>query len=92
MAIGLRAVPIIARGHRNQRKAFGSRPASIQLIELLLAYERLSDEIIDLWLPYAENPDESWKTHQDINEVMLATAIAPSTFLSVGERIPMQVS
>jgi hypothetical protein len=31
-------------------------------------------------------PDESWKVHQDINDVMLAAAIIPDTFLSVGER------
>ena len=90
LAIGLRAVPIIA--NENERNAFGNRPSAVQLIDLLLPYEGLSDEIIDFWLPYAEDPDESWKAHQDINEVMLATAIAPSTFLSVGERIPMQVS
>jgi hypothetical protein len=70
---------------------FGSRPSLLRLIDLL-PYEGLSDEIIDLWLPYAEEPDESWRAHQDINEVMLATALAPSTFLSVGERISIQVS
>ena len=37
-------------------------------------------------MPRAEHPDESWKAHQDINDVMLATAIIPDTFLSVGER------
>jgi hypothetical protein len=87
LAIGLRAVSIIARAFQNERKDSLSR-----LIDLLLSYERLSDEIIDLWLPHAEDPDEGWRAHQDINEVMLATAIAPSTFLSVGERISMQVS
>jgi len=92
LAIGLRAVPIIANEFQNKRNAFGSRASVLRSIDLLLPYERLSDEIIDFWLPFAENPDESWKTHQDINEVMLATAIAPSTFLSVGERIPVQVS
>ena len=92
LAIGLRGVPIIANEFQNERNAFGSRPSALRLIDLLLPYERLSDEIIDFWLPYAEDRDESWKAHQDINEVMLATAIAPSTFLSVGERIPMQVS
>ena len=92
LATGLRAVPIIANEFQNERNPFGSRPSALRLIDLLLPYERLSDEIIDFWLPYAENPDESWKAHQDINEVMLATAIAPSTFLSVGERIPLQVS
>jgi hypothetical protein len=87
LAIGLRAVPIIARASQDESKAFGSRPALLRLIELLLAYERLSDEIIDLWLPYAEHPDKSWRAHQDINEVMLATAISPSTFLSIHEGI-----
>jgi hypothetical protein len=80
LAIGLKAVPIIARTFQNERTAFGSRPSLPRSIDLLLPYERLSDEIIDFWLPYAEDPDESWRAHQDINEIMLATAIAPSTF------------
>jgi hypothetical protein len=88
LAIGLRAVPAF----QNERKAFGSRPSLLRLIDLFPPYARLSDEIIDLWLPYAEDPDERWRAHQDINEVMLATAIAPSTFLSVDERISIQVS
>jgi hypothetical protein len=87
LAIGLKAVPIMARASQKERKAFRSRPVLLRLIELLLAYERLSDEIIDFWLPYAEDPDKSWRAHQDINEVMLATAIAPSTFLAIHERI-----
>jgi hypothetical protein len=85
LAIGLRAVPIITRAFQNERKALGSRPSLLRLIEILLPYERLSDDIIGFWLPYAEDPDESWRAHQDINEVMLATAIGPSTFLSVGK-------
>jgi len=87
LATGLRAVPLIVTKFQNENKAFG-RPALLRLIDLLLHYERLSDEIIDLWLPYAEDPDESWKAHQDIDDVMLATAIAPSTFLSVGNPCP----
>jgi hypothetical protein len=85
LAIGLRTVPIIARAFQNERTAFGNRPSLFLLIDPILSYERLSDDIIGLWLPYAENPNESWRAHQDINEVMLATAIAPSTFLSVGK-------
>jgi len=86
LAIGLRAVPIVARAFQ-ESEALESRPSLLRLIDLFLPYERLSDEIIGLWLRYAEDPDEGWRAHQDINEVMLATAIAPSTFLSVGERI-----
>ena len=68
LAIGLRAVPTIARAFQ-ESEAFESRPSLLHLIDLFLPYERLSDEIIDLWLPYAEDPDESWRAHQDINEV-----------------------
>jgi hypothetical protein len=93
LAIGLRGPQIICEAFQNERSAFESRSSLLRLIDMLLPYERLSDEIIDFWLPYEEeDPDESWRAHQDINEVMLATAIAPSTFLSVGERVPMQMS
>jgi hypothetical protein len=85
LAIGLRAVPIIAKAGKKEGKVFGSRPCLLHLIDLLLPYQRLTDDIIGLWLPYAEDPDASWTAHQDINEVMLAAAIAPRMFLSVGK-------
>ena len=86
LAIGLRALPIIADAVDKNRSTFKSRPALHQCIDMLLSYETLSDEIVGLWLRHAEHQPESWKAHQDINEVMLATAIIPDTFLSVGER------
>ena len=85
MAIGLRALPVIADAVEKNSKT--SRSALPQTIDLLLPYESLSDQIVGLWLPHAEHQDESWKAHQDINDVMLATAIIPNTFLSVGERL-----
>jgi hypothetical protein len=90
LAVGLRALPMIAT--LVHTGTLGDGRPSLRAIDLLLPYEGLSDEIIGFWLPYAESPDENWIAHQDINEVMLATAIAPSTFLSVGERLPMYVS
>jgi hypothetical protein len=86
LAIGLRALPIMADAMDKNRKMFESGLALRQTIDLLFSYEPLSDEIIGLWLPYTESRPESWRGHQDINEVMLATAIIPDTFLSVGER------
>jgi hypothetical protein len=86
LAIGLRALPIIADAVDKNRSTFKSRPALHQCIDMLLSYETLGDEIVGLWLRHAEHQPESWKAHQDINEVMLATAIIPDTFLSVGER------
>jgi hypothetical protein len=51
-------------------------------------YRSLADQIVNAWLPLAHSPDELWQAHRDINDVMLATALAPKTFLSVDERVP----
>lgn len=87
LAIGLRALPFIAQTAEKHKDTFGCNPPLLRIIDLLLPYQSLSDEILRLWLPHAEHPDASWKAHQDINEVMLATAMVPQTFLSVGERL-----
>ena len=54
---------------------------------LLSPYKSLSADIIRVWLPHAQNQDQIWQTHRDINDVMLATALIPEMFLSVGQRI-----
>jgi hypothetical protein len=87
LAIGLKALPIVAQAVGTNKSTFGCRPSLLRTIDLLLPYRSLSDELAKLWLPYAEHPDDNWKAHRDINEVMLATAMIPETFLSVGERI-----
>jgi hypothetical protein len=85
LAIGLRGLPIIREALQNERSVLSNKPSLVRIIGTLLRYETLSDEIVDLWLPYAEGPDDSWKAHRDINEMMLATALAPISFLSIGE-------
>jgi hypothetical protein len=92
LAIGLKALPVIADAVEKNRSTFESRPVLPRTIDLLLPYESLSDEIVGLWLPHAQHQYESWKAHQDINDVMLATAIIPNTFLSVGERLQIRRS
>jgi len=72
LAIGLKAVPVMI-----DRTHGTSNP-----------YQSLADEIVNAWLPLARTPDELWHTHRDINDVMLATALIPETFLSIDERIP----
>ena len=67
---------MIAEAVEKDRSTFGSRSALPRTIDLLLPYGLpLSDEIVWLWLRHAEYQGESWKAHQDINDVMLATAI-----------------
>jgi hypothetical protein len=46
-------------------------------------YRSLAERIVNDWLPLAHSPDELWQAHQDINDVMLATALTPRTFISI---------
>jgi hypothetical protein len=85
LAIGLRALPIIADAVTDHRSRFAGRAALEPTLDLLLPYESLGEKIVNFWMPHARHRDPSWLAHQDINEVMLATALIPDTFLSIGE-------
>jgi len=82
LAIGLRALPIIAEF---VAKDSGVPPALASSLQLLLRHERLHDEIVTFWLPHVQHPDGQWQEHRNINEVMLATALIPDRFLSVAD-------
>ena len=84
LAIGLKALPLIADAIEKGRVPLRDRNA---LVDRLLPYESLSEDIISVWLPHAQSPDETWQAHQDINDVMVATALVPDMFLSVGQRV-----
>src|SRR5262249_39812846 len=77
LAIGLRALPIIADAITKDRSGFGIRPALRRIVDLLLPYESFSEKIVGFWMPHAQHHDASWQAHQDINDVMLATALIP---------------
>ena len=87
LATGLKALPIIADAIKKERGLFGNRTAVRRTVDLLLPYESLSEDIVRAWLPHAQPQDEIWQAHQDINDVMLATALIPGMFLSVGQRM-----
>lgn len=75
LAIGLAAVPRLRR-------------ASPPLVEQLAELAPLARAIEDFWLRPEHRAGESWSEHADINEVMLATCLAPDGFLELpmGER------
>jgi hypothetical protein len=87
LAIGLIAVPIILERSKHTMKIGAPLPKGWHL-----QYQSLAEKIISAWLPCAQAPDELWHAHQDINGVMLATALIPNTFLSVDERILLNTS
>jgi hypothetical protein len=41
----------------------------------------LGEEIVSYWRAPAHRRARSWSGHRDINEVMLATSLAPAGFL-----------
>jgi hypothetical protein len=84
LAIGLKAIPIILDPTKHAMTSDRGFPQSSHL--------SLADEIIKTWLPCAQSPDGLWQAHEDINDVMLATALIPNTFLSVNERTPLHGS
>jgi hypothetical protein len=85
LAIGLKAVAAIA--YEIKQRSFDNRGALRRATDWLLRHESLAAEIIDDWLSPARQQDESWRAHQDINDVMLATALIPDTFLSIGRPV-----
>jgi len=47
----------------------------------LARHAALRDDITTFWLAPANRANATWREHEDINEVMLATALLPSGFL-----------
>jgi hypothetical protein len=88
LAIGLKAVSAIAHTIEEHHTHFENRGGLSRSIDLLQRHMLIGDEIISAWLVYGEHQDKIWRAHQDINEVMLATALIPNTFLSIGRAIP----
>jgi hypothetical protein len=84
LAIGLQALPLIAAAIKKGRGPLRNRNA---LVDRLLPYESLSENIVSVWLPRTQSPDETWQAHRDINDVMLVTTLVPNMFLSVGRRL-----
>jgi hypothetical protein len=81
LSIGLHAM---VRMHATLDDAAHTDAMSTSLrdrLDTLLQYLPLSDEIEAFWRNPEHQRTASWNDHQDINEVMLATSLAPDGFL-----------
>jgi hypothetical protein len=79
LAIGLSAVERL-------QQASGLGTGSRSQLKLLLSYQPLGEQILSFWHDPGHRQTEAWSEHRDINEVMLATALAPSGYLDL--RVP----
>lgn len=78
LAIGLAALERLARDAGSAADSiYGPRLAA------LAPFASLRQEIEACWLRPEHRRDEAWLAHVDINEVMLATALAPGGFLEL---------
>ncbi|MEX1026652.1 MAG: hypothetical protein WD049_01405 [Candidatus Paceibacterota bacterium] len=73
-SIGLRAVQRLRPFARNETEF-------TEQIEQILRHQALADEIEAFWRQPANREVDSWTAHGDINEVMLATSLAPDGYL-----------
>jgi hypothetical protein len=81
LSIGLRAVKRTQELAARHPGGLGRVPSLGPRLELLMRYAPLIDEIEGFWLDPANRSGGTWKEHEDINSVMLATSLAPEGFL-----------
>jgi len=70
-------------GFRELGLAIGLEAAALMGAVRLARHARLGEEIVSFWLDPAHRNARSWREHRDINDVMLATALAPEGFLAL---------
>jgi hypothetical protein len=55
----------------------------VQKIRAIHAYAPLGEAIVEFWLDPRSRMVDTWTDHKEINEVMLATSLAPDGFLAI---------
>jgi len=83
LSIGLRAVQKLKRSIEGQPKQYQNLARLHGSVEDLMDYASLVEDIEAFWLDPANQEADTWKEHQDINMVMLATSLDPDGFLSL---------
>ena len=83
LSIGLRAL-------KHTQELALQHPGALDLVsslgsrlEQLMHYAPVIDTIEGFWLEPANRSSRTWKEHEDINAVMLATSLAPDGFLAM---------
>jgi hypothetical protein len=77
LAIGLFGVD--ALGDETEALPSGAE----QTAEAVARHVPLGDTIVEMWMAPEARAAESWKAHENINSVMLATALAPDEYLAL---------
>jgi hypothetical protein len=81
LAIGLHAVERMQQAANNESGHALTGPRIRAQLEALVQYLPLRDEIETTWREPGQQRTATWTEHRDINEVMLATSLAPDGYL-----------
>jgi hypothetical protein len=83
LAIGLHAVERLQRRVDQDAGVFASRQELLSALEALKAFVGLAGTIERFWLQPGNRQSRNWIGHLEINEVMLATSLAPHGYLEI---------
>ena len=83
LSIGLRAVKRTQELAAQHPGTLDSVSSLGPRLERLMHYAPLIDTIEGFWLEPANRSSRTWKEHEDINAVMLATSLAPEGYLGI---------
>ncbi len=82
LSIGLVAVERLPLKIRENPALHKKKDSLEPPIQAILGYLPFREQIEEFWLEDANRETGTWKNHQDINGVMLATSLAPDGFLT----------
>lgn len=83
LAIGLEGVAWLEDDSVMRRLGAAAQASVVELV----GYVPLAAEIEAFWLRPEHRATATWTEHQDIDDVMLATCLAPDGFLALGTRV-----
>jgi hypothetical protein len=83
LAIGLGAIGKITRRIEQSTANTINDPQITELLKNLAGFAHVLVFIEDFWLESAHRLTNNWRLHADINNVMLATAMAPDGYLDI---------
>jgi len=82
LSLGLRATTRLAELIDRAPERFPAVDRLRELLAPIIEYCPLGEEIEGFWLDPSHWQGDSWRRHLQINQVMLATSLAPETFLN----------
>ena len=83
LAIGLHAISRMQKRIEQQPDHFTNAKQLLALLAKLSYFHRIYEFIESFWLESSNQSIRTWKEHADINNVMLATSLAPDGYLQL---------